>query len=64
MRYTDDDVTTNLSLQEKLKADFGISLPDVPEVDELSPGTYFAHVRKAIETQGDCATLGNLSSSW
>lgn len=51
LRNSEDDITTNLSLQEKLKVDFGLRLPDMPEVDEFSPAAYFAEVRKAIETK-------------
>eukprot|EP00913_Durusdinium_trenchii_P028461 g26689.t1 len=31
LRYTGEDITTNLSLQAKLKVDFGITLPEVPD---------------------------------
>lgn len=43
----DDDLTTNLSLKARLAADFGVTLPDLPE-DELDPTGYFAAVRDAI----------------
>jgi hypothetical protein len=48
LRYTDDDLATNLSLQAKLEAEFGVELPDVPDVEDLSPGDYFAEVAKAV----------------
>ena len=51
LRMLDEDLTTNLSLQEKLKAEFGLQLPDVPEVDDLSPAEYFDAVQKVIEGQ-------------
>ena len=51
LRMLDDDLTTNLSLQEKLKAEFGLQLPDVPEVDDLSPAEYFDAVQKVVEGQ-------------
>ena len=51
LRMLDDDLTTNLSLQEKLKAEFGLQLPDVPEVDDLSPQEYFDAVQKVVEGQ-------------
>ncbi len=35
LRYREEDVTTNLSLQAKLKGEFGIDLPDVPEMEEI-----------------------------
>ncbi|QDU44533.1 ATP-dependent RecD-like DNA helicase [Symmachiella dynata] len=64
LRYTDDDITTNLSLQEKLKADFGISLPDVPDVDELAPQNYFEQVRTAIERKERWQVLDNDMVLW
>ena len=51
LRYRDEDITTNLSLQAKLKAEFGIALPDVPDMDDLVPSAYFAAVEKAIADQ-------------
>jgi very-short-patch-repair endonuclease len=51
LRYRDEDVTTNLSLQAKLRAEFGIVLPDVPEMDELEPEAYLDLVAGAISGQ-------------
>jgi very-short-patch-repair endonuclease/DNA polymerase III delta prime subunit len=51
LRYRDEDVTTNLSLQAKLKAEFAIALPDVPEMEEISPTAYFGAVAQAVEDQ-------------
>ena len=51
VQYTEEEIGTNLSLQEKLKAEFGIQLPDLPEVDELDQSniqSYFRAVDKAI----------------
>jgi hypothetical protein len=47
----DDDITTNLPLQERLRQDFGIVLPEVEESDDWSPSQYFARVSEAISTQ-------------
>ena len=44
----DDDITTNLSLQAKLKAELNVNLPDVPEIDDLSPNSYFDMVQDVI----------------
>lgn len=51
LRMLDDELTTNLSLQEKLKAEFGLQLPDVPEVDDVSPGDYFDAVQQVVDGQ-------------
>ena len=51
VQYTEEEIGTNLSLQEKLKAEFGIQLPDLPEADELDQSNiqnYFRAVNKAI----------------
>ncbi|MBT5700553.1 MAG: DUF3320 domain-containing protein [Gammaproteobacteria bacterium] len=44
----DDDIVTNLSLQERLKLDFGISLPEIDDSADWSPGDYFAEVEETI----------------
>ena len=43
-----DDVTTNLPLQQRLKADFGIVLPEIDDSEEWTPGDYFDRVAAAI----------------
>lgn len=44
----DEEITTNLSLQEKLKLEFDVRLPDVPDLEDLTPSSYFAQVRESI----------------
>ncbi len=51
LKYREEDITTNLSLQAKLKGEFGIELPEVPDFDELSPAAYFDAVARAIADQ-------------
>ncbi len=51
VRCREDDITTNLSLQMKLKGEFGVALPDVPDMDDLSIPTYFDAVERAIVGQ-------------
>ena len=51
VQYTDEDIGTNLSLQEKLKAEFSIQLPDLPEADDLDQSniqSYFQVVTDSI----------------
>ena len=48
IRCRDDDLSTNLPLQERLKQDFGLILPDVGEAEEWTPDHYFAQVREVI----------------
>ena len=51
VRFSEEDITTNLSLQEKLKVEFGLKLPDIPEQDDLSPNAYFQNVSIAVASQ-------------
>lgn len=56
LSYTDDEIVTNLSLKERLRRDFGITLPEVSGSDaddefsasDLSTPDYFDAVRRAI----------------
>ena len=45
----DDDIVTNLPLQERLQSDFGITLPEIDDSTEWAPGAYFDRVEDAIE---------------
>ncbi len=51
LRYTEEEIATNLSLQAKLKVDFALKLPDVPDSEELTPEAYFADVERVIAEQ-------------
>jgi len=51
LAWTDGEIETNLTLKVRLNADFGITLPDVPAADDLSPVTYFQDVQKVITGQ-------------
>ena len=44
----DDDIVTNLSLQERLKIDFGISLPEIDDSQDWIPSEYFEKVEERI----------------
>jgi len=51
LRVLEEEVTTNLSLQAKLKVDFGLQFPDVPDLEDLIPSEYFAAIERVIEKQ-------------
>lgn len=51
LKYREEEVVTNLSLQAKLQAEFGVTLPDVPDLEEISPSAYYDAVRDTIEGQ-------------
>jgi Protein of unknown function (DUF4011) len=46
--YSGEELGTNLSLQLRLKDDEGITLPDLPEADDLSPDSYFDAVATVV----------------
>jgi len=47
--YTEEEIGHNISLQAKLKADFGLDLPGLPEDGELDADAYFEEVSLAVE---------------
>ncbi len=49
VRYSEEEIGHNLSLQAKLKAEFGLQLPELPDAEEWSVTGYFNEVAKAIE---------------
>ena len=62
--WTQDDLVTNLSLQEKLRHEFRVDLPDVPSSDEWTPSTYFDSVRQAITSVPRWEVLPNDMVLW
>lgn len=52
IQYTGEEISTNLSLKEKLRLDFGIALPDIPDgnnTEDLEPEKYLHRVQSAIK---------------
>ncbi|MCB0032534.1 MAG: DUF3320 domain-containing protein [Anaerolineales bacterium] len=49
--YTGEEISTNLSLEAKLRIDYGLQLPFLPAGDELDVATYFEAVAAAVATQ-------------
>ena len=47
----DQDMETNLPLQELLQQDFGIKLPELPDDEDWLPSEYFDRVRRATSSQ-------------
>ncbi|PSR56801.1 DUF3320 domain-containing protein [Adhaeribacter arboris] len=48
LRYTGGEVGENLSLIAKMKADFGLQIPELPDTDEVDVTGYFDEVWKEI----------------
>lgn len=67
LRAREDDITTNLPLQERLRQDFGLVLPDVEEAEGWRPSAYMARVAEVTQAQpgwsvdGDGMQLGFFS---
>lgn len=59
LRYSEDDLNTNLSLQEKLKTQFSIAIPDLPAEEDLTPKGYFDAVAKKIRGRPGWAVLAD-----
>ncbi|WP_374393417.1 DUF3320 domain-containing protein [Tabrizicola sp.] len=51
IRAREDDITTNLPLQERLRQDFGVLLPEVDEAEGWQPSQYYARVADAVSGQ-------------
>ncbi|QXZ08463.1 DUF3320 domain-containing protein [Comamonas sp. Y33R10-2] len=51
LTWLQDDAAENLSLAAKLKADFGLELPEFKAGDDFDPTTYLASVGTMAETQ-------------
>jgi hypothetical protein len=51
VRIRDEDVSTNLPLQQRLKDDFGIHLPEIEADDGWQPAHYFDQVAAVIGSQ-------------
>lgn len=50
--YSGEELNMNLSLSERLKEDH-IILPELPDVDELVPSSYFEQISRAIRNNPD-----------
>ncbi|MGV3505262.1 MAG: DUF3320 domain-containing protein [Adhaeribacter sp.] len=48
LRYTGGEIATNLSLLARMKADFGLVLPELPDGEELEVGAYFDAVWRQV----------------
>lgn len=49
----EDDLSANLPLQERLRQDFGINLPEIDETETWTPGVYLTRVEEAVSGQRD-----------
>ena len=59
VEYSGEEISTNLSLREKLQSAFGIELPALPEPEDLVPTEYFRMVGESVEATPGWETLPN-----
>ncbi|MEZ6129120.1 MAG: DUF4011 domain-containing protein [Planctomycetaceae bacterium] len=64
LKWTGHEIDTNLTLKIRLKIDFDVDLPDVPDVEDLSVESYFADVRQAISSQHNWELLEDDMVLW
>ena len=48
LKAREDDIAINQPLAERLQADFGISLPPLPDGEDWTADAYFAAVRQPL----------------
>ncbi|MBL9150441.1 MAG: DUF3320 domain-containing protein [Phycisphaerae bacterium] len=60
LRWSEEDLQHNLSLAAKLKADFGLTLPELGNDESFRPSTYIESVRQSVkgETRWTVETNG------
>jgi very-short-patch-repair endonuclease len=51
LKVSDEDIEGNLSLVTKLRNDFGLTLPPLPDVEDLDLANWFERVATAVESQ-------------
>ena len=51
LQHTGDDIGENLSLREKARTEFGLTLPELPEVEDLDMAGYLDAVSDVVESQ-------------
>lgn len=67
LRYTGSEIGVNLSLQAKMMVDFNITIPDLPESEELDIEAYVKNIQERIQhlenwkAEADAIELGFFS---
>lgn len=68
LKFREDEIVTNLSIQARLLEDFGLRLPDLPEDlldnEAWSPSLYFQEVREIIDQREGWEVLENQILLW
>ena len=64
VRYNEEEIITNLSLQEKLKVEFDLTIPAISDDDDWTPDDYFAEVEAVIQDVDGWEVLRNDIVMW
>ncbi|MCY7278518.1 MAG: DUF4011 domain-containing protein [Phormidesmis sp. CAN_BIN44] len=68
LKFRDDEIVTNLSIQARLQQDFGIRMPDLPEStaddDNWSPSKYFAEIADLVKEREGWELMSNDIMLW
>ena len=59
VEYSGEEISTNLSLREKLQSAFAIELPALPEPEDLIPSEYFERVGESVKATPGWEALPN-----
>lgn len=51
LKYSGSDIGANLSLQAKMNADFNLTIPDLPEMEDIEVSSYYNLIRDHIAKQ-------------
>ena len=51
IKWNEEDPSENLSISEKLRAEFGIVLPNFPAIEDLKISDYFEKVNESVQSQ-------------
>lgn len=64
LKWTGHEIETNLTLKIRLKIDFDLDLPEVPDVEDISVESYFADVQRAIGNKNGWEVLEDDMVLW
>lgn len=60
LRWRNEECATNLSLQAKMKAEFGLALPDLATDEDVDVTTYMKAVQATVSAQGRFEVMENV----
>lgn len=65
IRVIEDEISTNLSLQQKMREDFGIEIPDVPpDLEDISVTDYLAQISDRVSDKNRWKVHSDRMTLW